>query len=119
MHTPKTEDKSDSAHFCCIQNSCSLSSLCSAAPDAEQIDRKDYYGKTPLYWAAYKGQRSSMELLLTHGANVNSRCKHGGTPLHAAVGLFPDCALVLIQVRPPRSRVHPPFVCTVPLTFTR
>ncbi|XP_036390313.1 ankyrin repeat, PH and SEC7 domain containing protein secG-like [Megalops cyprinoides] len=65
--------------------------------DKEQIDRKDYYGKTPLYWAAYKGQRSSMELLLKHGADVNAQCKHGGTPLHAAVGLFPECALVLIQ----------------------
>ncbi|XP_066554442.1 ankyrin repeat domain-containing protein 10-like [Amia ocellicauda] len=63
----------------------------------DQIDQKDYYGKTPLYWAAYKGQKSSMELLLKHGANVNSQCKHGGTPLHAAVGLFPECALVLIQ----------------------
>ncbi|XP_064155435.1 serine/threonine-protein phosphatase 6 regulatory ankyrin repeat subunit A-like isoform X2 [Anguilla rostrata] len=74
-----------------------LLSLCSATPDKEQINRKDYYGKTPLYWAAYKGQRSSVELLLKCGADVNSQCKHGGTPLHAAVGLFPDCVLVLIQ----------------------
>nr|XP_006006326.1 PREDICTED: ankyrin repeat domain-containing protein 10-like [Latimeria chalumnae] len=65
--------------------------------DKELIDRKDYYGKTPLYWAAYKGQRSSMELLLRAGADVNSQCKHGGSPLHAAVGLFPECALLLIQ----------------------
>ncbi|XP_028680808.1 ankyrin repeat and SOCS box protein 7-like [Erpetoichthys calabaricus] len=63
----------------------------------DNIDRKDYYGKTPLYWAAYKGQRSSMELLLYYGADVNSQCKHGGTPLHAAIGLFPECALLLIQ----------------------
>ncbi|XP_075690176.1 transient receptor potential cation channel subfamily A member 1-like [Rhinoderma darwinii] len=65
--------------------------------DKELVDQKDYYGKTPLYWAAYKGQRISMELLLQHGASVNSCCKHGGTPLHAAIGLFPDCALLLIQ----------------------
>ncbi|KAI1897039.1 hypothetical protein AGOR_G00079010 [Albula goreensis] len=65
--------------------------------DKEQIDRKDYYGKTPLYWAAYKGERSCVELLLKHGADVNARCKHGSTPLHAAVGLFPECVLVLIQ----------------------
>ncbi|XP_054832395.1 ankyrin repeat and SOCS box protein 8-like [Eublepharis macularius] len=63
----------------------------------ELVDRKDYYGKTPLYWAAYKGQRRSVELLLEHGANVNTCCKHGGTPLHAAIGLFPDCTLLLIQ----------------------
>ncbi|KAH0630340.1 hypothetical protein JD844_013279 [Phrynosoma platyrhinos] len=65
--------------------------------DRELVDRKDYYGKTPLYWAAYKGQRHTVELLLKHGANVNTCCKHGGTPLHAAVGLFPDCTLLLIQ----------------------
>ncbi|XP_043933964.1 serine/threonine-protein phosphatase 6 regulatory ankyrin repeat subunit B-like [Protopterus annectens] len=65
--------------------------------DQEQIDRKDYYGKTPLYWAAYKGQRRCIELLLQYGADVNSRCKHGGSPLHAAIGLFPDCARLLIQ----------------------
>ncbi|XP_034632595.1 poly [ADP-ribose] polymerase tankyrase-2-like isoform X1 [Trachemys scripta elegans] len=65
--------------------------------DRELVDRKDYYGKTPLYWAAYKGQKLSMELLLQHGASVNTCCKHGGTPLHAAIGLFPDCTLLLIQ----------------------
>ncbi|MBN3279763.1 ANR10 protein, partial [Polyodon spathula] len=63
----------------------------------EQIDQKDYYGKTPLYWAAYKGQKLCMELLLHYGADVNSQCKHGGTPLHAAIGLFPECVLLLIQ----------------------
>nr|XP_033782462.1 serine/threonine-protein phosphatase 6 regulatory ankyrin repeat subunit A-like [Geotrypetes seraphini] len=68
-----------------------------AASDRELVDRKDYYGKTPLYWAAYKGQKTAMELLLRHGASVNSCCKHGGSPLHAAIGLFPDCALLLIQ----------------------
>ncbi|XP_023660755.1 ankyrin repeat and SOCS box protein 5-like isoform X1 [Paramormyrops kingsleyae] len=65
--------------------------------DREQIDRRDYYGKTPLYWAAYKGQRASLELLLRHGADVNAQCKHGSTPLHATVGLFPECALILIR----------------------
>ncbi|XP_020664473.1 transient receptor potential cation channel subfamily A member 1 [Pogona vitticeps] len=63
----------------------------------ELVDKKDYYGKTPLYWAAYKGQKHTVELLLQHGANVNTCCKHGGTPLHAAIGLFPDCTLLLIQ----------------------
>lgn len=73
---------------------------CPLVSGKELVDRKDYYGKTPLYWAAYKGQRRSVELLLEHGANVNMCCKHGGTPLHAAIGLFPDCTLLLIQVMP-------------------
>ncbi|KAL4226141.1 hypothetical protein ACF0H5_014128 [Mactra antiquata] len=61
------------------------------------IDRKDYYGKTPLYWAAYKGHRGCIEELLKFGASVNSECRHGGTPLHAVVSLYPDCALLLIK----------------------
>ncbi|XP_067855198.1 ankyrin repeat and SOCS box protein 13-like [Heptranchias perlo] len=64
---------------------------------ADQINKNDYYGKSPLYWAAYKGKRACIELLLEHGADANSRCKHGATPLHAVIGLFPDCALLLIQ----------------------
>ncbi|XP_038668380.1 ankyrin repeat and SOCS box protein 13-like [Scyliorhinus canicula] len=63
----------------------------------DQVNQKDYYGKSPLYWAAYKGQRACIELLLEHGADANSQCKHGATPLHAVIGLFPDCALLLIQ----------------------
>lgn len=61
------------------------------------IDRKDYYGKTPLYWASYKGHKMCVEELLRFGAKVNSRCRHGGTPLHAVVSLYPDCALALIK----------------------
>ncbi|XP_078269947.1 ankyrin repeat and SOCS box protein 5-like isoform X2 [Rhinoraja longicauda] len=63
----------------------------------DQINKKDYYGKSPLYWAAYKGQRACIELLLEYGADANSQCKHGATPLHAVIGLFPDCALLLMQ----------------------
>ena len=62
------------------------------------IDRKDYYGKTPLYWASYKGHKTCVEELLKFGAKVNSRCRHGGTPLHAVVSLYPECALALIKV---------------------
>ncbi|KAK6480584.1 ankyrin repeat and SOCS box protein 13-like isoform X1 [Huso huso] len=71
--------------------------LTSIVSGKAQIDQKDYYGKTPLYWAAYKGQKLCMELLLSYGADVNSQCKHGGTPLHAAIGLYPECVLLLIQ----------------------
>ncbi|XP_069101725.1 ankyrin repeat domain-containing protein 10-like [Argopecten irradians] len=61
------------------------------------LNHQDYYGKTPLYWAAYKGYKSCVEELLKSGASVNIHCRHGGTPLHAVVGLYPDCALLLIQ----------------------
>ncbi|XP_078468385.1 ankyrin repeat and SOCS box protein 11-like isoform X1 [Lampetra fluviatilis] len=65
--------------------------------DTDSCDRKDFYGKTPLYWAAYKGHRACMEQLIGHGADVNSQCKHGSTPLHTVIGLYPDCAILLIQ----------------------
>ncbi|XP_077977399.1 ankyrin repeat and SOCS box protein 11-like [Glandiceps talaboti] len=61
------------------------------------INKKDYYGKTPLYWAAYKGHEECIELLLQNGAEVNSQCKHGTTALHAVAGLYPDCTLLLIK----------------------
>lgn len=67
------------------------------ATDTDSCDRKDFYGKTPLYWAAYKGHRACMEQLIGHGADVNSQCKHGSTPLHTVIGLYPDCAILLIQ----------------------
>ncbi|XP_064607505.1 ankyrin repeat, PH and SEC7 domain containing protein secG-like [Liolophura sinensis] len=61
------------------------------------LNKKDYYGKTPLYWAAYKGHKSCMEELLKFGAIVNTRCCHGGTPLHTVVSIYPDCAALLIK----------------------
>ncbi|XP_041350486.1 serine/threonine-protein phosphatase 6 regulatory ankyrin repeat subunit B-like [Gigantopelta aegis] len=61
------------------------------------LNRKDYYGKTPLYWAAYKGHKACIEELLKFGAKVNTQCRHGGTPLHAVVSLYPDSALLLIK----------------------
>jgi hypothetical protein len=40
---------------------------------------------TPLYWAAEHGHREAVNLLLTHGANVNSHCGVSRTPLYMAV----------------------------------
>lgn len=61
------------------------------------LNKKDYYGKTALYWAAYKGHYVCMQALLKHGAHVTTQCKHGATPLHAVVSLYPDSARLLIQ----------------------
>ncbi|CAG2198679.1 unnamed protein product [Mytilus edulis] len=61
------------------------------------LNKKDYYGKTPLYWAAYKGHKGCVEELLKFGASVNTKCRHGGSPLHAVVSLYPECALLLIK----------------------
>ncbi len=62
------------------------------------LNKRDYYGKTPLYWAAYKGHRDCVAELLKFGAEVNIPCRHGGTPLHAVVSLYPECVVILIKV---------------------
>ncbi|XP_014663440.1 PREDICTED: ankyrin repeat domain-containing protein 10-like, partial [Priapulus caudatus] len=61
------------------------------------IDTKDYYGKSPLYWASYKGHLACMEDLIRFGADVDSVCCHGASPLHVAIGLYPDCSALLIK----------------------
>jgi ankyrin repeat protein len=43
-----------------------------------------YLGRTPLHWAAIKGQDAVVDYLLTSGADVNAKDASGGTPLHAA-----------------------------------
>lgn len=42
-------------------------------------------GASPLHFAVMKGNRPIVELLVTRGADVNSRTKNGTTPLHTAV----------------------------------
>ncbi|XP_019625842.1 PREDICTED: serine/threonine-protein phosphatase 6 regulatory ankyrin repeat subunit B-like isoform X1 [Branchiostoma belcheri] len=61
------------------------------------VNKTDYYGKTALYWAAYKGHTECVEELILHGAMVNMQCKHGSTPLHAVASLYPDCTALLVQ----------------------
>jgi ankyrin repeat protein len=52
------------------------------------IDARDQYGRTPLYWASgghHFKDGSVLRLLLERGADVNARAAHdGSTPLHRA-----------------------------------
>ena len=52
------------------------------------IDVRDQYGRTPLYWASddrYFNDGSVVRLLLERGADVNARADNdGSTPLHEA-----------------------------------
>jgi ankyrin repeat protein len=41
-------------------------------------------GTTPLHWAADRGDKDMVELMLVNKADVNSRSANGGTPLHSA-----------------------------------
>ena len=76
------------------------------------LNRQDYYGKTPLYWAAYKGHQHCIEELLKFGALTNISCRHGGTPLHAVASLYPQCALILIKVGIPCNVLYVLTMCT-------
>jgi len=49
-------------------------------------DLKDSYGRTPLSWAAEKGHREVVEMLLAKGVDPDSRNKDGWTPLSWAAG---------------------------------
>ncbi|PGH14051.1 hypothetical protein AJ80_06055 [Polytolypa hystricis UAMH7299] len=62
------------------------------------VDHKDdKFKRTPLSYAAEKGRKLSMEVLLEAGANPNSKGADGKTPLHhaAACGHFEICKMLL------------------------
>ena len=43
-----------------------------------------YQGWTPLHWAASRGHKELVELLITNGVDVNTKTDDGSTPLHEA-----------------------------------
>ena len=49
------------------------------------VDSRDAQGHTALMWAAYQGDALSVDLLLKHGADPNTRDDSELTPLHWAV----------------------------------
>ncbi|EAY07105.1 hypothetical protein TVAG_342690 [Trichomonas vaginalis G3] len=48
------------------------------------INKKDKYGNTDLYYATWNNNKETIELLIAHGANVNEKYKIGKTALHVA-----------------------------------
>lgn len=51
----------------------------------DERDTEHGYGRTALYWAAWKGHAASVEFLIKHGADPNISDNGGSTPLMAAV----------------------------------
>ena len=47
----------------------------------EQVNIRDYKGRTPLHWAAIRGDVSAVSLLLDNGADVNAQDEGKATPL--------------------------------------
>jgi ankyrin repeat protein len=50
----------------------------------ELVFSKDNDGRTPLHWAAEKGHKGVMELLLANQADINARNNNGRTPMQLA-----------------------------------
>jgi ankyrin repeat protein len=49
------------------------------------VNQRDGQGRTPLYWAAIKGHKAMVQLLLKHRANANVKMVREGSILHGAV----------------------------------
>jgi ankyrin repeat protein len=62
------------------------------------IDKPDAKGRTPLAWAAARGDDTTLKTLLEFGANTNLTCVTGNSPLLRAVSApSPACILPLLQ----------------------
>ncbi|MHB9023416.1 MAG: ankyrin repeat domain-containing protein [Armatimonadota bacterium] len=54
------------------------------------------YGGTPLHWAATEGKDAIVQLLIAHGALINTKNKIGQTPLHLAVATGKESTVNLL-----------------------
>ncbi|KAM5464207.1 hypothetical protein MauCBS54593_007026 [Microsporum audouinii] len=62
------------------------------------ISRRDTYGRTPLFWAAARGHRDMVELLLDHGAKINAKDGNKLTALHVAItGTHKEVVSLLLE----------------------
>jgi hypothetical protein len=48
------------------------------------VNVKDDYGNSPLFYAARNGNKEICDFLLAHKARVNESCANGNSPLHMA-----------------------------------
>ena len=54
------------------------------APDRINNEATEFYGETPLHYAAHCEQEAAVSFLLSAGANVNQTDNNGRTPLYSA-----------------------------------
>jgi ankyrin repeat protein len=65
---------------------------------AVDVDEEDAFGLTPLHWASFYGQITTVQLLLQKGAIVDKEGKEGETALQlAAAGGHHDTLKILLS----------------------
>src|SRR5574343_1813404 len=72
-----------SLHYLVDKNDVKNLRLC-LLKDKEDIDTKDYHGKSLIHRAAINGYYEICELLVNMGANINELDDDGNTALHSA-----------------------------------
>jgi ankyrin repeat protein len=71
-------------HTAAKYNNCGIAALLLTHQNSPDVNAADKYGRTPLHYASKHG-REIIELLIAHGAAVDSRDDIGRTPLHWAI----------------------------------
>ncbi|KAL8871234.1 MAG: hypothetical protein Q9174_002893 [Haloplaca sp. 1 TL-2023] len=71
----------------------------SARSLVDDIEAEDCNGRTALHYAAAASNPRAMQILLSHGANINARDNAGATPLHYAVEDH-ECVYLALDAKP-------------------
>ena len=64
---------------------------------AVNVNARNMWGETPLYWAALRGTPENIKALLEAGADVNARNEYGETPLYSASVRAPENIKALLE----------------------
>ena len=65
--------------------------------DIDQTNRTDFYGRTALSWATWRGDHRAVEALLSYRPDCNKADKDGTTPLHYASLRSAQCLQLLLE----------------------
>ena len=85
-------------HFASSHGLSSIIEAMIRSGEAFDIDSKDGRGRTPLSWAAQRGQEATIQLLIEQGAEVDSKDNNRRTPLSWAA-LFGQEAKVRLLIK--------------------